>query len=70
MPKYWIQETKSLDFVTAPREYEGSLRGAKMSATRGQVRMGTVLKIFQDQDQLVCTRNPDTGEWFAPEDSA
>jgi hypothetical protein len=63
---YYIHELRNLDNVTPATPYQGTLRGAKLFATRNQTWAGTTLKITDEQGRRVATKGD--GPWVHWED--
>ena len=62
--KYVIHELWNGASVREGESYEGTLRGAKLKATRGQVSYRTVMKITDEEGRAVATKDEQTGKWY------
>ena len=64
---YIIHELQNLNSARKGSVYDGTLRGAKIKATRDQMYQGTVLKITDEQGRMVACKDQQTGAWYGPE---
>ena len=64
LEKYIIHEIRDGVSVRKGEVFEGTLRAAKLKATRGQVSYRTVMKITDEEGRAVATKDEQTGKWY------
>ena len=67
LEKYIIHELWNGASVREGEVFEGTLRGAKLKATREQVSYGTVMQIIDEDGRAVAVKDRRTGKWYSPE---
>ena len=67
LEKYIIHELRDSVSVRKGEVFEGTLRAAKIKATREQVSYGTVMKITDEDGRSVAIKDKQTGKWYSPE---
>ena len=67
LEKYIIYELWNGVSVREGEVFEGTLRAAKIKATREQVSYGTTMKITDEEGRAVAIKDRRTGIWHAPE---
>ena len=63
LEKYIIHELRNGVSVRKGEVFEGTLRGAKLKATREQVSYGTVMQITDEDGRAVAIKDRQIGKW-------